>query len=146
MDSNVGRPWTTGSTFRARAEARQREPRSRLLGFGWAKYGHLLTAEAVDAGANFVVPQAFAAAQARQAAGKGVAQRTFDNTLSSQAMCLSLLARLAEDLALAAAGVLGRFITGLTAVRAVNIEFTPAADLFGDQSGRGGARRSAGRL
>jgi len=86
--NDLGHVYSTGASFRARAEARQREYRAHHLRVGWAEYGHLLTAEAADAGANFVVPAAFTAAQARQTAGKGVARRTFDNMLSSQAMCL----------------------------------------------------------
>lgn len=134
---HFGPVYTTGNTFRARAEARQRRYRAEVLGAPWDTHGHWLDRTAAEQGANFVVPAAHAAAVRRRDAGKGVAERTFQNMLSSQAMCFNLFAPLAEDPDLAAA-VLVRFLPGLTRVRAIAIEHTPSADVFGDQTGRGG--------
>lgn len=133
----LGPTYTKGNSYRARAEARQREVRARVLGVEHGRYGHLLSDEAADAGRNFVVPEAFEAARERQLAGKGVAARTFENMLSSQAMCFNVFAPLSSRLELAAR-VLEPFIAGLEAVSAIHIEYTPAGDVFGDQTGRGG--------
>jgi len=123
--------------YRARAEARQREYRARVLDVAYGRYGHFLTQKAADEGRNFVLPEAFDAAQARQGAGKGVARRTFENMLSSQAMCFNVFAPLSTRLELAGV-VLRPFVPGLAAVKAIAIEHTPPADIFNDQSGLGG--------
>jgi hypothetical protein len=133
----LGTIYTRGRSFRARAEARQRRYRAEVLGAGWERYGHWLDAEAAGRGANFVISSAHHAARSRQQAGKGVAERTFQNMLSSQAMCFNLFAPLADDLDLAAA-VLAPLLPGLSRVDSITLEHTPAADLFGDQTGRGG--------
>jgi len=57
--------------------------------------------------------------------------------LSSQAMCFNLFAPLAEDLALATRA-LAPLLPGLLSVDGMHIEHTPAADIFGDQSGLSG--------
>lgn len=132
-----GPAYTTGGSYRARAEARQRRYRAEVLGAGWDTHGHWLNAEANRNGANFVVPVAHTAALRRRDAGKGVAERTFQNMLSSQAMCFNLFGPLADDLDLATK-VLAAVVPGLVRVRSVAIEYTPDADVFGDQSGRGG--------
>jgi hypothetical protein len=132
-----GPVYTTGQTFRARAEARQREYRSKVLQVGWSRYGHFLDETAVAAGANFITPEAFTAARHRRDQGKGVAPRTFDNMLSSQAMCFNLFAPLALDLALASE-VFRRLLPPVKTVRSITTEYTPPNDVFGDQSGRGG--------
>ena len=129
--------YTRGKTYRARAEARQRTYRAEVLGAPHGRYGHFLSAKEADDGQNFVVEEAFHAARHRQQAGKGVARRTFENMLSSQAMCFNLFAPLASRLELAAT-VLKPFIAGLVEVKAIHIEYTPAGDVFNDQSGRGG--------
>lgn len=135
---DLGRPYTTGPSFRARAEARQRDYRAWKLRADWAEWGHMLAPEAAAAGANFAVPQAFAAAKARMAQGKGVnADRTTANMLSSQAMCFNLFTPLAMDPGLAQR-VLSRFVPALGTVRKLAFEYTPAPDVFGDQSGVGG--------
>ncbi len=134
---NEGPIYTRGNSYRARAEQRQREYRAAALGVAHAEYGHLLSDAAADEGANFVVEEAFAAALERQRAGKGVGRRTFNNMLSSQAMCFNVFAPLASRLDLATA-VLEPFIDGLVEVTAIHIEHTPDGDVFRDQSGRGG--------
>ena len=93
---DLGPVYKNGNSFRARAEARQREYRAQRLRVGWGRYGHLLTEEAAAAGANFLHPEAFQAARKRQTAGKGVAERTFENMLSSQAMCFNIFAPLSS--------------------------------------------------
>lgn len=137
MAFDEGPAYTKGRSFRARAEARQREYRAHVLNVGWSKWGHLLDAEATGSGKNFVVPAAFSAAQARQVAGKGVAARTFENMLSSQAMCFNIFAPLTLDTDLATT-VLRPFLPGLAQVLSIEIEYTPSNEVFGDQSGRGG--------
>jgi hypothetical protein len=124
-------------SFRARAEQRQRDYRERVLRAGWVDHEHWLDGVAVDAGKNFVVPEAHAAAKARAAGGKGVAERTFQNMLSSQAMCFNIFAPLAQDLVLAAE-VMSPLLPELVAVRGIEIEYTPSNAIFRDQSGLGG--------
>lgn len=137
MNTLSGTVYTPGNTFRARAEARQREFRMKILRAGWTRYGHWLDADASEANLNFVTPDAAQSARKRDAAGKGVGDRTFYNMLSSQAMCFNLFGQLAEDLDLAA-DVLSPFIPDLVHIEAIHIEYTPKPSMFRDQSGRGG--------
>lgn len=134
---NLGPVYTKGMSYRARAEARQREVRARTLGLEHGRYGHLLTEAGAVEGRNFVLSEAFEAARARQKGGKGVAPRTFENMLSSQAMCFNVFAPLQTRLDLAS-GVLRPFVPGLANVRSIVIEHTPAPDVFSDQSKLGG--------
>lgn len=136
MSSDLGPIYTKGKSYRARAEGRQREYRA-SLGVPHGSYGHFLAQEAADAGRNFVLPEAFDAARTRQSAGKGVAARTFENMLSSQAMAFNLFAPLGTRLGLAAE-VLRSFVPGLATVTSIEIEHTPPGDVFNDQTGRGG--------
>jgi len=136
MTDSLGPIYTKGKSYRARAEARQREYRM-SLGVPHGSYGHILAPEAADAGRNFVLAESYQAARARQGAGKGVAPRTFANMLSSQAMAFNLFAPLGTRLDLAAE-VLRPFVPGLASVKSIEIEHTPAGDLFNDQTGRGG--------
>jgi hypothetical protein len=134
----LGPVYTRGDSFRARAEARQREYRVKhLAGAGWSEYGHLLDEAAADAGRNFVTEVARAAAIERRDQGKGVAPRTFDNMLSSQAMCFNLFAPLRENPDLGAR-VLQRMVPGLRRLAKLEFEHTPAPEVFGDQTGSGG--------
>ncbi len=135
--SELGPVYTKGATYRARAEARQRSYRAETLRVAHGRYGHLLDEAVADEGHNFVRAEAFDAARARRDAGKGVAQRTFDNMLSSQAMCFNVFAPLSTRLALAK-DALAPFVPGLAAVKSIQIEYTPDGDVFRDQSGRGG--------
>lgn len=135
--SSYGRRYTGGGRYRARAEARQRRFRAEELGAPCGRWGHLLAPEPARAGANFVVSMAHRQARARAAAGKGVAQRTFDNMLSSQAMAFNVFGPLSVDLGLATQ-VLAPLLPGLACVNRIHLEYTPAKDVFGDQSGRGG--------
>ena len=141
MDAGEGPVYTSGSTFRARAEAHQRRFRSEVLRAGHAKWGHVLDEHATNAGENFHHRAARTAAEARAAAGKGVnRERTFGNMLSSQALCFNLMGPLAADAEgrRLAAEVLGPFVPGLASVRLIEIEHTPPAEIFGDQSGFAG--------
>jgi hypothetical protein len=140
-NNDLGPMYSRGNSFRARAEKRQCEYRAEQLKVGCAEWGHWLDSAAEKAGLNFIVPEAFEAAKARMSQGKGVAsQRTFGNMLSSQAMCFNLFAPLARDEAqkALAAKVLGNFIGNISAIREINIEYTPSNEIFGDQTGRGG--------
>jgi PD-(D/E)XK nuclease superfamily protein len=135
---DLGPVYTSGRSFRAHAEARQREYRAKVLRVGWSEHGHFLNDVAASAGRNFVVPEAFEQAKLRASAGKGVNEkRTFSNMLSSQAMCFNVFSPLALDLGLAAT-VLKPFFPRLAEVRAIVFEHTPANSVFGDQTGRGG--------
>jgi len=134
--ADLGPIYTSGKSYRARAEARQREYRA-SLGVPHGTYGHVLAPEAAKAGRNFVLPEAFATARTRQDDGKGVAARTFENMLSSQAMAFNLFAPLGSRLGLAGQ-VLAPFVPGLATVSSIKIEHTPAGDIFNDQTGRGG--------
>jgi hypothetical protein len=135
---DVGPVYTHGRSFRARAEARQREYRAGVLRAGWSEHGHVLDELAAAQGRNFVVPEAFEQAKIRADAGKGVnRRRTFSNMLSSQAMCFNVFSPLALDFGLAAT-VLAPFFSGLEEVRSIAFEYTPAQAVFGDQSGQGG--------
>ncbi len=128
----VGPIYTQGKSFRARAEARQRQYRSEILKVGWSKYGHFLNEEAQCEGANFVSPIAFEAASNRLAQGKGMATRTFDNMLSSQAMCFNIFAPLAANLELASV-VFKRILPVISTVSSIQFEYTPSNDIFRDQ-------------
>jgi hypothetical protein len=136
-DIGAGPAYTSGKSFRARAEARQRQYRSEVLKVGWSEYGHFLADQAQREGANFLTPSAFEAARKQRDQGKGVAKRTFENMLSSQAMCFNLFAPLAEDLELASA-VLSQVLPRISKVTSIQFEYTPPNDIFGDQTGRGG--------
>ena len=89
------------------------------------RYGHLLAQVAADEGRNFGLPEAYEAARARQRSGKGVAPRTFENMPLSTRLGL-------------AAEALRPFVPGLAYVTSIELEYTPPADIFNDQSGRGG--------
>lgn len=141
MATDEGRSYSKGEGFRARAEALQRKFRAEVLRVGWSDYGHHLDEKAAQAGANFVHPAAWVAAQRRSRAGKGVhTGRTFGNMLSSQAMCFNVFGPLqSERDGLELAGkVLSSFVPGLAAVSSIDIEYTPSAEVFGDQSRYGG--------
>jgi hypothetical protein len=135
--TDLGPTFTRGRSFRARAEARQRQFRAEALGVGWSEHGHWLDEGAARSGANFVIPIAFEEAKARQAQGKGVAERTFNNMLSSQAMCFNLFAPLSTNHDLAGR-VFGAVLPHVGAVSRIRFEYTPSNDVFRDQSGRGG--------
>jgi len=111
--------------------------RARALGVAHGRYGHFLTQTAADEGRNFVLPEAFDAARARPGFGQGRRPPHLENMLSSQAMCFNVFAPLSTRLELAGE-VLRPFVPGLAVVKAIAIEHTPPADIFNDQSGRGG--------
>jgi len=137
MATDLGKVYTTGNSFRARAEARQREYRANVLMAGPGSYGHFLDQAGTDSGKNFLLQSAFTAALKRQAGGKGVAARTFENMLSSQAMCFNIFQPLGANPDLAVR-VLSRFFPSLATVTKITIEHTPDKNIFGDQSGKGG--------
>ncbi len=134
---DYGEAYTKGSSFRARAERRQREYRADVLGLGYRTHGHWLAPLDAENGANFVVDSAIEAVRSRAHAGKGVKPDTFFNMLTSQAMCFNIFAPLAKDVALARS-VLAGFVPGLTAVRRIAFEYTPAREVFNDQTGKTG--------
>jgi len=129
--------YTRGTSFRARAEAQQRLFRENILKAGHDRWGHILLPTDANNGLNFAGPGALEAARKRQQEGKGVADRTFHNLLSSQAMCFNIFSLLDLDKDLAARA-LSPFFPHLTAVNEIIIEFTPDEDMFGDQSKFGG--------
>ena len=93
-NNDPGPIYTSGTSFRARAEARQRKYRAEVLRHGYEKWGHFLDDTGVAAGANFVSTAAHEKAKARDTVGKGVGDRTFRNMLASQAMCFNVFAPL----------------------------------------------------
>jgi len=140
-DLDEGPIYTKGSSFRARAEARARRFRVEVLHVAHdGKHGHKLAEGAVSAGANFLHPAARAAAEARAALGKGVSPRTFNNMLASQAMGFNIFGPLASEPSGLdiARDALRAFIPDLQRVASITMEYTPARDVFRDQSGRGG--------
>jgi len=135
--ANLGEIYTKVNSFRARAETRQREYRTNILKAEPGKWGHFLQDSDARDGRNFVVKIAFQSAQYRKSKGKGIADRTFYNMLSSQAMCFNLFAPLQKDKKLASR-VLSNFFPDLDTVNELIIEYTPENDIFGDQSTIGG--------
>lgn len=140
MNSNepFGEVYTTcKKSYRGKAERRQREYRVNHLKSGWDGYGHLLDKESAAAGNNFILPLCHDAARKRDFDGKGVGERTFQNMLSSQAMCFNIFEPLNADKALCQR-VFSQFIPGIKSVNSVTIEYTPDFDIFQDQQGKGG--------
>ncbi len=137
MDDPKEKIYTSGDSFRAKAESQQRRYRAETLKIRAGDWGHFLTQEDADLGKNFVNEAAYQAAIKRKESGKGVADRTFYNMLSSQAMCFNIfiLFDLHKDIA---AKVLSQFFPSLKSVIEIEIEHTPDNDIFRDQSGRGG--------
>lgn len=133
---DFGPVYTRGTSFRARAEARQREYRAHVLGAGWKRYGHFLDETSTNEGRNFVIPEACEEA-AERSKKKGVAARTFENMLSSQAMCFNVFTPLARGPELATR-LLAPHVPGLKSVRSIAFEYTPAPDVFKAQSALGG--------
>lgn len=136
LSNDLGPARTRGKTFRARAEARQREYRTNALRVGFQRYGHLLSPEAAEAGHNFVHPAALAAVRERAAAGRGIhRERTFANMLSSQAMSFNVFAPLATPDGLpVAALLLRRFVPDIASVTSIRFEVTPPPELFRDSA------------
>jgi len=136
LPGELGDVYTKGNSFRARAEARQREYRASVLKAGWYRFGHILDKHAAFAGYNFCSPVALKSACIRFQK-KGVSPRTFQNMLSSQAMCFNIFAPLQDDKELAHL-VLTSFFPTISEVREIIIEYTPDNQVFKDQSGVGG--------
>lgn len=138
-DNNpYGKVYTTcKKSYRGKAERRQREFRANQLKAGWREYGHWLDSESADAGNNIILPICHEAARKRDANGKGVGQRTFENMLSSQAMGFNIFEPLNEDKKLCQK-VLSHFFPDIRAVNSVTIEYTPDNGVFQDQSAKGG--------
>jgi len=134
-----GRAYTTGESFRARAEAQQRRFRAEVLELECGKYGHLLSEEDGKRGMNFC-GRGHAEVLARANEDKGVdRKRTEGNMLSSQAMCFNIFGNLrTEEGKVIAAKALRRFLRSIQTVKEIHIEYTPSPCVFGDQSGRGG--------
>lgn len=129
--------YTSGNSFRAKAEAHQRRYRAETLKIRAGVWGHFLTQEDADSGKNFVNEAAYQAALKRKECGKGVADRTLNNMLSSQAMCFNIFT-LFDSHKDIAVKVLSQFFPSLMSVTEIEIEHTPDNGIFGDQSGRGG--------
>ncbi|HKP57121.1 MAG TPA: hypothetical protein VJV78_10385 [Polyangiales bacterium] len=128
----------SGSSFHERAEAAAVRFREQVLQFRAGEHAHHLCKVAAERGANFVLPASFEALKLRAGRGKGVHWcRTTSNMLASQALCFNLFAPLSQDLALAAE-VLAPFVPGLVHVRSIELEYTPAFDVFRDQVGLAG--------
>ncbi|MCE5327687.1 MAG: hypothetical protein LLG01_14880 [Planctomycetaceae bacterium] len=134
-----GKAYTSGTSFRARAEAQQRRFRADVLRLGHGDHAHWLMQDDAAQGKNFY-GRAHAAVLARAAGAKGVGlDRTRVNMLSSQAMCFNIFGNLqsADGLAVATRA-LRQFIPSIKHVRQIHLEYTPSNDMLGDQSARGG--------
>jgi hypothetical protein len=134
-----GKPYTTDNSFRARAEARQRQFRANELKLPQGRYGHWLRDEDAERGANFYgCAYDVAAKRAREKKGVNKA-RTMGNMLSSQAMCFNIFGNLlTEDGRVIAAKALKEYLPTIQAVKQIDIEYTPNKDVLGDQSGKVG--------
>jgi hypothetical protein len=140
MTDSVGRIYTTGTSFRARAEAQARKWQAHQ-GFAPGTYGHILTSEDAERGCNFATPIAFAALRQRNSEGKGVDwKRSTENLLSSQAMGFNIFAPMTPgpESLVDATTVLQSCWPGIAQVHRISLEYTPRSDPFGDQSARGG--------
>ncbi len=124
-------------TYRPRATARQIHHRTATLRLPSGDHAHHLSPADADAGHNFLLRESFDAAVTRAAAGKGVARRTFENMLSSQAMCFNVFAPLATRLDLASELFAG-LVPGVSTVTSITLEHTPDPSIFGDQAGLAG--------
>lgn len=135
-----GPPYTRGRGFRARAEARQRRFRSQVLRCGFARYGHVLSPDAADAGLNFIHPAALSAARRRAGRGRGIhVPRLFANLCSSQAMGFNLFGPLAQGSGLKIAStVLRRYIEDLSMVLRIQFAHRPPPEIFRDPFGAAG--------
>lgn len=135
--------YTSGRSFRASAEANARRYRATILKLAdYDTYGHWLSDNDAESGYNFLPSlreQIFSAVMTRHAQGKGIGlKRTTKNMLSSQAMCFNLFTPLNRDRDLAVP-LLDTWMGGVREISSeIQLEFTPPALLFGDQSGRGG--------
>ncbi|MCE5278069.1 MAG: hypothetical protein ABFD92_07535 [Planctomycetaceae bacterium] len=134
-----GKAYTSGSGFRARAEAQQRRFRAGVLRLGYGDHAHWLMQDDAAQGKNFY-GRAHAAVLARAAGGKGVGlDRTRVNMLSSQAMCFNIFGNLQDVEGLAVATrALRQYIPTIQHVRQIHLEYTPSNDMLGDQSALGG--------
>ncbi|MBK7711925.1 MAG: hypothetical protein IPJ37_13900 [Bacteroidales bacterium] len=135
--------YTSGKSFRAKAEANARNYRLTELHLtDYDKYGHILSTSDGNSGMNFLPSlrnHIYEEVLERNKKGKGVdINRTTKNMLSSQAMCFNLFAPLNQDKKAAAA-----FFTQLLGnveeiIGDIEYEFTPSKTIFNDQSGKGG--------
>lgn len=137
MIDDIKERYTTGNSFRAKAEAHQRHYRAQILNIPYETWGHILGEKDANTGKNFVNRAAFKAAEDRKTLGKGIAARTFNNMLSSQAMCFNMFTLLDQYKSMAVKA-LEPFFPSLYQVDDIIIEHTPSVDIFGDQSEVGG--------
>lgn len=143
MIKNVEGIYTTGTSFRAFAEAYARNYRLMKLQLKeFKKYGHVLTDDDANNGLNFLPSlrnDILSAVQERNEKGKGVdIDRTTKNMLSSQAMCFNLFVPLNLDKQYATAFFNQLLGDCQEIINKIEIEYTPSKTIFNDQSGKGG--------
>lgn len=143
MIKNVEGIYTTGTSFRAFAEAHARNYRlTKLQLKEFIEYGHVLTDNDANNGMNFLPSlrnDILSAVQERNEKGKGVdIDRTTKNMLSSQAMCFNLFVPLNSNKKYATV-FFNQLLGDCQAItHDIEIEYTPSKTIFNDQSGKGG--------
>lgn len=136
--------YTTGNSFRAKAEKKAREYRTNTLQLTtYDKWGHILSDEDAERGLNFLCSnrkQILEAVKKRILQGKGVdAKITTKNLLSSQAMCFNLFYPLSKNKEYQNKIIPKLFGNNFKEIHGeVYIEFTPSNEIFNDQTSRGG--------
>ena len=143
MKSNTEGIYTTGTSFRAFAEASARNHRvTKLQLKEFKKFGHILTEDDANNGMNFLPSlrnEILSAVHERNEKGKGVdIERTTMNMLSSQAMSFNLFVPLNLNKEYATA-FFNQLLGDCQAItNDIEIEYTPSKAIFNDQSGKGG--------
>lgn len=142
MPTDLGTIYTTGTSFRARAETQARRWRA-ANNLEPGRYGHLLTREDAEKGRNFATTGVFDALRKRHNQGKdkGVGwERSTDNLLASQAMCFNIFAPLAaaRQEHLDATKILQTCWPGIKDITEIRLEYTPRNNPLGDQSAKAG--------
>lgn len=143
MERRIEGIYTTGSSFRASAEALARNYRVTKLHIAeFDTYGHKLVDKDAEQGMNFLPSlrnEILAAVKKRNEEGKGVdIERTIKNMLSSQAMCFNLFVPLNLNKKYATAFFNQLLGDCQTITDDIEIEYTPSKTIFNDQSGKGG--------
>jgi len=143
MIKNVEGIYTTGSSFRACAEAYARNYRLTTLQIEeFKEYGHVLTDNDANNGMNFLPSlrnDILSAVKGRNEKGKGVdIDRTTKNMLSSQAMCFNLFVPLNMNKEYATAFFNQLLGDCHAIINEIEIEYTPSKAIFNDQTGKGG--------
>jgi len=143
MDKELEGVYSTGTSFRAFAEAYARNYRvTRLQLKEFKKFGHILTEDDANNGMNLLPSlrnEILSTVHERNEKGKGIdIERTTQNMLSSQAMCFNLFVPLNSNKKYATV-FFNQLLGDCQAItHDIEIEYTPSKIIFNDQSGKGG--------